>query len=267
MNYSLTYGQLLELAQWLNKRKVILNRDKNVCQKCNNKSYEKDKFYNVFIKDSHFKPYTRFVSFDGKEKDIFLNDENGIAQIPSNKKVMLYLITNKANGINDIPDEGYFVAAARELTNEEIKHYYPKISEDLKNKITSSSTIENLLQGKPLNIKLPIIEELNIKLTKEHKWIFVKDLHVHHTYYQINKLPWEYPDESLQTLCRTCHEITHENEKIPVKDLNGFIIGNYKPCSRCHGAGWFPEYSHVEKGICFKCFGAKYLSDEFIIKN
>lgn len=35
-----------------------------------------------------------------------------------------------------------------------------------------------------------------------------KTLHVHHTYYEKGKRPWEYPDESLRTLCEDCHKET-----------------------------------------------------------
>ena len=31
-------------------------------------------------------------------------------------------------------------------------------------------------------------------------------LNVHHCYYSTGKLPWEYPDPSLVTLCESCHE-------------------------------------------------------------
>lgn len=31
-------------------------------------------------------------------------------------------------------------------------------------------------------------------------------LHVHHCYYEKDKLPWEYENESLLTVCATCHE-------------------------------------------------------------
>ena len=42
------------------------------------------------------------------------------------------------------------------------------------------------------------------------------DLCVHHTYYYKIKIdPWRYPDESLLTLCQTCHTKWHmENENI-----------------------------------------------------
>lgn len=31
------------------------------------------------------------------------------------------------------------------------------------------------------------------------------ELNVHHCWYQVNKLPWEYPDECFKCLCRACH--------------------------------------------------------------
>jgi len=35
-----------------------------------------------------------------------------------------------------------------------------------------------------------------------------KTLHVHHTYYEKNTEPWEYPAQSLVTLCEECHNQT-----------------------------------------------------------
>lgn len=36
-----------------------------------------------------------------------------------------------------------------------------------------------------------------------------KTLNVHHSYYEKGKSPWEYPDESLKTLCEDCHGLNH----------------------------------------------------------
>ncbi len=44
-------------------------------------------------------------------------------------------------------------------------------------------------------------------------------LQVHHTYYykkQVN--PWCYPDESLLTLCKDCHQDWHEHSEIEYRD-------------------------------------------------
>ena len=268
MDTSLTYGQLLALPKWQEKRLTIIKRDKLICQKCYNTSYQKDNFYGTYTHTPEdTKPYILFRSFDQKAEEIYTKDEKGTLLIPNSTQVMLYLIKHRASGTADIPRDGYMVAASRFLTNEELLYYFPYLNP----KLTHQDKIRLLHEKyKDLNNKVELIPErndlINVPLT-ELKWIFVKDLNVHHTYYQIDKLPWEYPDECLQTLCRSCHEKVHEEEIIPVRDATGIKIGNYKPCTRCHGAGWFPEYSYYENGICFKCRGEKYLSDEFIIKD
>lgn len=76
--------------------------------------------------------------------------------------------------------------------------------------------------------------------------------------YQDGKLAWEYDQSKLQTLCWTCHESLHEEETIPVLDINGNLKGSYSNCLRCHGAGYFPEFKHVQSGICFRCSGKRF---------
>ena len=80
---------------------------------------------------------------------------------------------------------------------------------------------------------------------------------VHHTYYIKNILPWEYPDESLKLLCHICHSKLHKEQIIPVYNDERLIDKKFlTPCSRCDGAGHFPQFEHVVNGICFKCKGA-----------
>lgn len=100
---------------------------------------------------------------------------------------------------------------------------------------------------------------------RKRKWLYVKNLHIHHKYYQKGKLPWEYPDEALVTLCWSCHESLHSKETVSYYDESMNLISSLTPCDRCFGAGEFPEYHHVQNGICFKCGGAKYM--EFIKEN
>lgn len=85
-------------------------------------------------------------------------------------------------------------------------------------------------------------------------------LHVHHKFYILGKLPWEYSNDSLITLCNWCHWKYHvENDVEVFKEASGTLeLLNIKPCSRCNGAGGFPEYSHIENGICFKCRGTRF---------
>jgi 5-methylcytosine-specific restriction endonuclease McrA len=46
-----------------------------------------------------------------------------------------------------------------------------------------------------------------------------KNLHVHHTfYYKVHVLPWEYPEDSLLTVCKECHTNWHEYHEIEYKD-------------------------------------------------
>ena len=45
-------------------------------------------------------------------------------------------------------------------------------------------------------------------------------LHIHHTYYEKNKEPWEYENDSLKCLCDKCHKKWHIAENI----LNDYIL-------------------------------------------
>ena len=85
-------------------------------------------------------------------------------------------------------------------------------------------------------------------------------LHVHHLHYITGLDPWEYRDSELVTLCESCHSEYHSRYDVPVYYIDGENLVELKmtPCSRCGGAGWFPQYKHVQNGICFRCHGAKY---------
>ena len=84
-------------------------------------------------------------------------------------------------------------------------------------------------------------------------------LHVHHTYYLKDSMPWEIDDSALISLCRDCHTKRHEKEIIKVYNkINGqLIITNhyYLNCSRCNGTGYLPQYKYVDDGICYQCYG------------
>ncbi|MDF3078020.1 MAG: hypothetical protein K0S09_1909 [Sphingobacteriaceae bacterium] len=83
-------------------------------------------------------------------------------------------------------------------------------------------------------------------------------LQVHHRFYIRNKLPWDYSSEILTTLCNWCHQELHLNEVVKVYDEGNNLLTDLTPCSRCNGAGWFPEYDHVNAGLCYRCGGAKF---------
>lgn len=91
------------------------------------------------------------------------------------------------------------------------------------------------------------------------------DLHVHHKLYIENRLPWEYKNDQLVTLCNWCHWKFHEENDVPFYDEDEQKQRSYTKCNRCNGMGRLPEYSHVKNGICFWCYGAKY--EELIVRN
>jgi len=84
-------------------------------------------------------------------------------------------------------------------------------------------------------------------------------MQVHHKRYIKGRLPWDYEDYYLVTLCDRCHFLYHQKHKVKVYDDFSQEL-DYHTCDRCNGAGWFPEYLHVEKGICFKCSGDRFTS-------
>lgn len=101
-----------------------------------------------------------------------------------------------------------------------------------------------------------------VRITADHPFKSEKPIyfHFHHSYYVKDKLPWEYKLDSLKTLCNWCHWEFHENNNVPIYfEKEGELVEmNYIPCFRCNGAGIFPEYKHVENGICFRCNGSRY---------
>lgn len=84
-------------------------------------------------------------------------------------------------------------------------------------------------------------------------------LNMHHKYYIKGKLPWEYSDSALLTVCHKCHSEIHEKEIIRVYDnenLNNFEVK--KNCIKCNGTGYLEEYRYYLNGICFMCGGLGY---------
>lgn len=87
------------------------------------------------------------------------------------------------------------------------------------------------------------------------------EIHVHHTYYVSNNLPWEYDTDSLITVCSDCHKAIHKNEVIYVY-LDKQFSSSLKliSCTKCEGTGYLPAYDYFENGICFDCGGSGSLN-------
>jgi len=83
--------------------------------------------------------------------------------------------------------------------------------------------------------------------------------HVHHTYYILNKLPWDYPEDALMLVCHMCHRNIHLNENIKVyldEQKREFL--SLIPCDRCGGTGYLPQYNYWQNGVCFQCNGERF---------
>jgi hypothetical protein len=220
-----TYAELLQDENWLNKRKEILNRDKRICQKCNNEHYysnfKKSAIINVVSEDDYIlmqanKGDERFRDGVYKYTVEFLDEDHNA------KNIKFYSIhyVKKTTYLN-----GYNLFYKESTDNED------------------NSKFEILCINNPVD---------------SNDVFFCKDLHVHHKYYQKGIYPWQYPDEALTTLCWHCHEKLHENTEIDIYDENRNLIGRKKPCYKCHGAGFLPEYSYHMNGICFACNGERF---------
>lgn len=87
----------------------------------------------------------------------------------------------------------------------------------------SSTQISPKLQDDPMSkkpsyyeqLKHPKWQEKRLKVLEREgftcQWCGSDEttLHAHHTYYEKNAAPWEYPDNSLLCLCETCHKEAH----------------------------------------------------------
>jgi len=88
-------------------------------------------------------------------------------------------------------------------------------------------------------------------------------LHIHHTFYILERKPWNYNNKDLVTLCMKCHKKEHETTTIPVFSTEEQMQIRSQPnvvvCSRCGGDGYLPNYNYVDNGVCFQCQGRCFL--------
>ena len=84
-------------------------------------------------------------------------------------------------------------------------------------------------------------------------------LHLHHTYYVRNTLPWNYPDSCFQVLCKSCHEKTHREKTILMYATHKLGESQHlTACIRCNGTGYLAECNYYLDGVCFGCNGAGF---------
>lgn len=242
----MNYNEQLQHRLWKQKRELILQRDGYKCQNCYNKTLIDNlnisfagvgttavNLYYILIDKNTGEINRCLTSYDKKFaiKLLELSEEGSIIAL--------------SNAIN-----GWVNLIATVVLK-------PKISFGNK-----STPLELLQKGESLlrqKAQEKALRNLDGNELQKLQWIDTKGLHIHHKYYQIGKLAWDYPDAALITLCWCCHEIEHINSEIDVLDENGNFVEKRQVCPKCYGAGMFPEYLHVQNGVCFLCNGNRFL--------
>ena len=177
---NITYTELLKDQNWAKIRKDIVKRDLLECQNCKNENIKKSSLKGEIIK---------------------------IRRV----KTMLELLNRSDPRFQKL----YEVTFLDELKNEqktEIKTFFEYEKDELDNFKGTK-----LYFNKAKNLKfLRTNAEYDFITcipdpTNRFKWFYANQLHVHHTFYDNYKKPWEYPLKSLITLCWKCHSEVHNN--------------------------------------------------------
>jgi len=245
MNGLEDYQKQLNSTEWIRKRDRILHRDNHRCQMCGRGSSKRvllnGKWYN-FGKD-----------YSGLSYDV----------IP-----ISFSVSNFKNLIH-----AKMINIFRYETGDDL---LVAISDNGMLGVVNTKDAKNLLDDKD-NFRVNLIKRHSglMSFALIHKDIFSDfanleyivylsntpvALNVHHKHYIIQFKAWEYADEDLVTLCNECHLKIHQTVGAKVySDENGYMKRvPLTPCSRCSGAGYFPEYKYVEHGVCFRCRGARF---------
>lgn len=271
------YLSQLQRNEWKMKRQVILKRDTYSCQNCLNHEYsqqfkgeiaefcyesENKNVYNLIDGDCEWVYTTKkltenkrkiFVYFEKKDDDKNYVNYTAIRKVNSHDyRVLRY--KDKVEDLKRIKSEH---EETTKIFNDLKDKNGKQISKSLF-KMLFKTDLEEFEKYADNNFQ-PRMKDPNLTGNSEpYEWLEVKNLHIHHKYYQNGLHAWEYPDNALITLCWFCHEKLHPMQEIEIRDENGKKISTKKPCKRCFGAGYFPEFNHVHNGICFRCNGNKF---------
>jgi hypothetical protein len=232
------YKELLLTQDWYNKRAEIIERDNYQCTKCG--STKSVNYYrkNIAIDRKDYVLRNSIIKNQGKFEDLrkslgfndctFVVIENEISFCITNKGDLFlsYFNSDRVKDENELNVEKCKTKKGKDfyiLTEKNIKTSYSKLY------------IPHICE-KPKNIQ------------------------VHHNFYVYEFLPWEYENHTMTTLCNLCHWNLHKKTDVPIyTNQNGELEPlNFTPCTRCNGAGVFPEYRRIENGICFRCDGNRY---------
>lgn len=242
------YYELLLTDEWKLKRNEILKRDEYKCRSCANSSLINE--YRIsYCSYGTLQSGTLMIVVYNKNKQsllrckttLDLNFFKGLIQAYGESSIICL-----SHG-----EDAFCRMVGLVITDEKLN--YSGIENRTINNIKEFGIKQQITQESYLN-------NLPIERFKKLKWLEVNHLHIHHKYYLLNKSPWEYPSEALTTLCWKCHEELHANSTIPVYNSLFELTDNYEVCPRCYGAGYFPQFSHVQAGVCFKCNGRRFIN-------
>lgn len=89
-------------------------------------------------------------------------------------------------------------------------------------------------------------------------------LHVHHKYYLEGKLPWEYNDNALVTLCEYCHQRMHTTPNTDVAKIGDVFLychGDFEDYLMCY------DIDYVSKTVCLAGMDNGSGSNSFWVLN
>ena len=227
------YEELLQREEWKQKRTIIIERDNLECQRCCNSKYIAIKEFKVYKLDKN-----ESFEIQIKRNGVMSKVNSEFKWKPSNDNVVGFCILTKFNSLVAVFELKDVVATERGLKkaiNEAGKFALGLLSNE-----SNENPIQKFLISK----------------VNEMDWKFVKNLNVHHTFYQRGKMPWDYSNESLMTLCNQCHALLHQEEVYLYNHDGNKIILTI--CEKCQGTGYLPEYNYWDNGVCYSCMGSRF---------
>ena len=216
----------------------ILGRDGHICTECSTtQSYNHINFH-VHFKPDHFITPSSFFNYRIPLAEYKARFEIGSITIYKAKPYpFLYGVSNRYT---------LFAVAGQELEKDSQER--------------SVGFFQNYKRGALYPVILPNLPVDKLTIHEPLVSTEAIELHVHHKYYVLGRLPWEYEDDALITMCHHCHWQVHQDNEILVYQSgpDGLRETAAQLCTKCSGAGFLPEYRHVQGGICFKCMGNRY---------
>ncbi len=270
------YSDILNSPNWQKKRREILERDNNMCQRCG---------YSNLIKDDKIKSIHYYLLPHVIKNAIKLNNgsRSGIFSYKSTfqdkenpeKKLEYYFYSDIDNDYDSISDNMVFsmiinkrISSMSNLPFQGSSLNIQPMNHMLLNK--DNCILRKNFKEQVYNNKVYIKDFEGVWVTfEQNKYLYAKtgyELQVHHKCYRKNIDPCFQNNNDYITLCNSCHKIIHASQEIPFYiNNNNHVLMNC--CDRCTGTGNIPIYKHIQGGVCFKCNGFGYLEDNSIIDN